>query len=188
LSATVLILPGIGNSGPLRWQSIWAQSHPEFVRVQQPDWDNPVCEEWVAVVEEVVKRAGPSLPCRANAKRVSPNATPSRPRRSAKPAAMLEVALAVLVGAARSLHDAIEGQESAHHSFLMFLPPFFRAPNALLQPPSAARSDEGAVRRRARDSAGPSIAVHQAPSTSQSVKSHRKVFRALRPMGLTLVF
>jgi predicted alpha/beta hydrolase family esterase len=59
LSATVLILPGIGNSGPLHWQSIWEQSHPEFVRVQQRDWDNPVCEEWVAVIEEAVKRAGP---------------------------------------------------------------------------------------------------------------------------------
>jgi predicted alpha/beta hydrolase family esterase len=28
------------------------------VRVQQRDWDNPVCEEWVAVNEEAVKRAG----------------------------------------------------------------------------------------------------------------------------------
>jgi Serine hydrolase len=52
LSAKVLILPGIGNSGPLHWQSIWEQSHPEFVRFQQHDWDNPVCEEWVAVTEE----------------------------------------------------------------------------------------------------------------------------------------
>jgi predicted alpha/beta hydrolase family esterase len=59
LSATVLILPGIGNSGPLHWQSIWEQSQPEFVRVQQRDWSNPICEEWVAVIEEAVKRAGP---------------------------------------------------------------------------------------------------------------------------------
>jgi predicted alpha/beta hydrolase family esterase len=61
LSATVLILPSIGNSGPLHWQSIWEQSQPEFVRVQQRDWDNPVCEEWVAVIEEAVKRAGPDV-------------------------------------------------------------------------------------------------------------------------------
>jgi predicted alpha/beta hydrolase family esterase len=61
LSAPVLILPGIGNSGPLHWQSIWERSHPEFVRVQQRDWDNPVCEEWVAVIEEAVKRDGPDV-------------------------------------------------------------------------------------------------------------------------------
>ena len=57
MSATVLILPGIGNSGSQHWQSIWEQSHPEFVRVQQRDWDNPVCEEWVAAIEEAVRRA-----------------------------------------------------------------------------------------------------------------------------------
>jgi serine hydrolase len=61
LSAKVLILPGIGNSGPLHWQSIWEQSHPEFVRFQQHDWDNPVCEEWVAVTEEAVRRTGPDV-------------------------------------------------------------------------------------------------------------------------------
>jgi len=57
----VLILPGIGNSGPLHWQTLWEQSNPGFVRVQQRDWDNPVCAEWVAVIEEAVKRAGPKV-------------------------------------------------------------------------------------------------------------------------------
>ena len=61
MPATVLILPGIGNSGPQHWQSIWEQSHPEFVRVQQRDWNNPVCEEWVAAIEEAVKRSGPDV-------------------------------------------------------------------------------------------------------------------------------
>jgi predicted alpha/beta hydrolase family esterase len=58
LPAKVLILPGIGNSGPQHWQSLWEQSHPEFVRVQQRDWDNPVCEEWVVAIEDAVKQAG----------------------------------------------------------------------------------------------------------------------------------
>jgi uncharacterized protein len=61
LAARVLILPGIGNSGPLHWQSIVEQSHPEFIRIQQRDWDNPVCSEWVAGIEEAVKRAGPDV-------------------------------------------------------------------------------------------------------------------------------
>jgi hypothetical protein len=61
LSARVLILPGIGNSGPEHWQSIWQQAHPEFVRVQQRDWDNPVCADWVAAIEQAVKVAGPDV-------------------------------------------------------------------------------------------------------------------------------
>ena len=59
MSAPVLILPGIGNSGPLHWQSRWERAHPGFVRVQQRDWDRPVCEEWVATLEAAVKQAGP---------------------------------------------------------------------------------------------------------------------------------
>lgn len=57
----VLILPGIGNSGPLHWQSLWENAHPEFSRVQQRDWDKPVCEEWVATLEAAVKQAGPRV-------------------------------------------------------------------------------------------------------------------------------
>jgi predicted alpha/beta hydrolase family esterase len=31
------------------------------VCVQQRDWDNPICAEWVAVIEEAVNRAGPDV-------------------------------------------------------------------------------------------------------------------------------
>jgi len=31
------------------------------VRVQQRDWDNPVCEEWSAAIEDAVKPAGPDV-------------------------------------------------------------------------------------------------------------------------------
>lgn len=58
MSATVLIFPGIGNSGPEHWQSLWEHSHPEFVRISHRDWDHPVCEEWVAVLESTVQRIG----------------------------------------------------------------------------------------------------------------------------------
>ncbi len=61
MRAAVLILPGIGNSGPLHWQSLWEQAHPQFARIQQRDWGNPVCAEWVAGIEEAVKRAGPDV-------------------------------------------------------------------------------------------------------------------------------
>ena len=58
MSSTVLTFPGIGNSGPEHWQSLWEHSHPGFVRVSQRDWDHPVCEEWVSVLESTVQRIG----------------------------------------------------------------------------------------------------------------------------------
>jgi len=61
MSSTVLIFPGIGNSGPQHWQSLWEQSNPEFVRIAQRDWDNPVCEEWASVLESTVQRLGSSV-------------------------------------------------------------------------------------------------------------------------------
>ncbi len=58
MNPTILILPGIGNSGPEHWQSLWERSNPSFVRVQQRDWDSPVCHEWLEVLEETVARVG----------------------------------------------------------------------------------------------------------------------------------
>ena len=51
MSVPVLIIPGIGNSGPLHWQSIWESKNAELIRVQQADWDHPVCSEWVTAIE-----------------------------------------------------------------------------------------------------------------------------------------
>ncbi|MBS0161794.1 MAG: alpha/beta hydrolase [Nitrospira sp.] len=44
---TALIVPGIGNSGPRHWQTLWEQNHPRWQRVQQRDWDHPVLDEWL---------------------------------------------------------------------------------------------------------------------------------------------
>jgi len=58
---TVLILPGIGNSGPEHWQSIWEKNNPKFVRIQQNDWDKPVCEEWSETLEETLSGLGSNV-------------------------------------------------------------------------------------------------------------------------------
>jgi len=55
---TVLTVPGIGNSGPDHWQSLWEAGDPAVVRVQQHDWDNPVLAEWLAPLETAVRSAG----------------------------------------------------------------------------------------------------------------------------------
>jgi hypothetical protein len=56
VTAPVLIVPGIGNSGPDHWQSLWENANPSFVRVQQRDWNRPVCAEWVEELEAAVAR------------------------------------------------------------------------------------------------------------------------------------
>lgn len=55
-----LIVPGIGNSGPRHWQTLWERQHPEWRRVQQRDWDRPVCAEWLRGLDAAM--AGLSAP------------------------------------------------------------------------------------------------------------------------------
>ncbi|MGH8603057.1 MAG: RBBP9/YdeN family alpha/beta hydrolase [Gammaproteobacteria bacterium] len=55
----VLILPGIGNSGPDHWQTHWEKLHPEYTRVIQDDWNNPECAKWLTCLEKAVSLSGP---------------------------------------------------------------------------------------------------------------------------------
>lgn len=45
-NATILLLPGLGNSGPDHWQTHW-EWHYGYQRVEQRDWDTPHVEDWV---------------------------------------------------------------------------------------------------------------------------------------------
>ena len=54
---TVLIIPGLGSSGPEHWQSLWEASHPEYQRVSQSDWDRPRCADWVANLDAAISAA-----------------------------------------------------------------------------------------------------------------------------------
>ena len=51
------MLPGYDNSGPGHWQSLWESAHPEYRRVQQRSWTEPVCAEWVAALDEAIVAA-----------------------------------------------------------------------------------------------------------------------------------
>lgn len=53
-----LIIPGYANSGPEHWQSHWERRDPSCERVQQRDWDTPVCADWVARLDDAVARKG----------------------------------------------------------------------------------------------------------------------------------
>ena len=50
-----LNIPGLRNSGPLHWQSLWEQQYPKlFRRIEQENWAAPSRENWVPKIQEVV--------------------------------------------------------------------------------------------------------------------------------------
>lgn len=51
---TILIIPGFGDSGPLHWQTLWENGHPEYRRVVQYDWEHPDCAEWVETLNRSI--------------------------------------------------------------------------------------------------------------------------------------
>lgn len=59
---TVLVLPGWQGSGAEHWQSRWERLDPRLVRVEQADWDEPRCADWVAALDRAVRaQPGPVL-------------------------------------------------------------------------------------------------------------------------------
>jgi uncharacterized protein len=53
----VLILPGIGGSGPEHWQTLWERDHPDYRRIEMPDWDRPELAVWLERIERAVQAA-----------------------------------------------------------------------------------------------------------------------------------
>ena len=51
--ASVLILPGLGNSGPQHWQTRWQVEHG-YQRVEQSNWDRPQLQDWLANLHAAV--------------------------------------------------------------------------------------------------------------------------------------
>ncbi|MCU6434352.1 alpha/beta hydrolase [Undibacterium sp. Jales W-56] len=52
----ILLLPGLNNSGPSHWQSLWEKKYPQALRVQQQDWDQPERHAWLAALSEAVNQ------------------------------------------------------------------------------------------------------------------------------------
>ena len=51
----VLTVPGLCNSGPDHWQSLWEAEAPGWKRIQQVDWDTPRCADWISTIERMVR-------------------------------------------------------------------------------------------------------------------------------------
>jgi uncharacterized protein len=56
--ASVLMVPGLSDSGPDHWQSIWRAKHPEYHRVRQENWETPRCSDWVSTLHSEIGKIG----------------------------------------------------------------------------------------------------------------------------------
>jgi predicted alpha/beta hydrolase family esterase len=56
--AFVLIVPGLGGSGPDHWQTAWEARLPRCARVVQRDWDCPDRETWLQALRRALEGAG----------------------------------------------------------------------------------------------------------------------------------
>jgi len=61
MTPSILLLPGIGNSGPGHWQTIWVNTDASIQSIGGQDWDRPVCAKWVENLEAALNRAGPDV-------------------------------------------------------------------------------------------------------------------------------
>lgn len=52
---TVLTVPGYTGSGPAHWQTLWEREHPEYLRVEQAEWDRPELNGWVETLHRFVQ-------------------------------------------------------------------------------------------------------------------------------------
>ncbi len=49
----IFTVPGLYNSGPQHWQTHWEREHG-FTRIEQKDWETPVCDDWLQTIDAVV--------------------------------------------------------------------------------------------------------------------------------------
>ncbi|HZW13641.1 MAG TPA: alpha/beta hydrolase [Noviherbaspirillum sp.] len=54
MTHTILILPGLFNSGEGHWQTVWETQLPNAQRVQQSDWNTPDRARWVANLDAAI--------------------------------------------------------------------------------------------------------------------------------------
>ena len=54
---SILILPGLGGSGPDHWQTAWGQAFPGMQRVEQANWQEPIYADWATHLTQAVLRA-----------------------------------------------------------------------------------------------------------------------------------
>ena len=57
---TLLIVPGLGNSGVQHWQTYWLKLFPNSQKLIQENWDKPKLEDWLdALNKKIATIEGP---------------------------------------------------------------------------------------------------------------------------------
>lgn len=68
---SILILPGLGNSGPGHWQRRWAERFSTGRVVEQAEWDQPERDAWTRAIAAAVNEAERPVVCIAHSLAVS---------------------------------------------------------------------------------------------------------------------
>jgi serine hydrolase len=55
--ADILLVPGLGNSGPGHWQRRWLEKMPTAQWVEQEEWDEPLFEPWIETLQRAIQMA-----------------------------------------------------------------------------------------------------------------------------------
>lgn len=82
------------EAGPEHWQSYWERMRDDCRRVEQTDWETPVCADWVATLDAAVRAAPAPVVLAAHSLGC---ATVAHWARAAAPEALARVAGALLV-------------------------------------------------------------------------------------------
>ncbi|MFN8251795.1 MAG: alpha/beta hydrolase [Ferruginibacter sp.] len=53
------IIPGLGNSGPLHWQTWFEEKLPNCTRINQEEWDAPDCQNWLSQINAALEGYNP---------------------------------------------------------------------------------------------------------------------------------
>ena len=56
MDTKLLILAGLGDSGEKHWQSYWLQKFKNSSKLVQGNWQEPVLEEWLSNLTEVISK------------------------------------------------------------------------------------------------------------------------------------
>lgn len=54
----ILTVPGLNNSGPAHWQSLWERELEDVARVELESWDKPHRNSWVNHLNLAIRNAG----------------------------------------------------------------------------------------------------------------------------------
>lgn len=50
----ILTIPGLYNSGPMHWQSLWEHKYADCERIDLGNWDAPNKDQWVARIDDAI--------------------------------------------------------------------------------------------------------------------------------------